>query len=239
MRRTPRFPLEHVRTLVKLAIVPAVIVIALLLAWKFGYFELDRRQQLLERVQRLRVIPGVEMGFMAAFALAVTLCLPATVVTILGGAVFGPRFGALFALAGAMVGTCIAFSVARTVARRPINRIFGEHRLFTQLREQAGVLALFRLRVLPIAPFGVLPYVAGIADVSLRRLLVATLIGSLPSVIAYSYVGSELLIAAAYGGDASRRSLWIALGVTGGMLALSAVPQLLRRRGTPSPGAPR
>ena len=216
--------------ILRLALVPILVGIALYVAWRLGYFELDQRQQLFERVQRLRMTPGIEAGFIAAFSLVVILCLPATIVTVLGGAVFGARFGAAFGLAGALIGTTAAYLISRTVARRPVQRIFGEHRLLRRLRERDGIVWLFRLRVLPVAPFGVLPYVAGIANVSLRRLLIATLFGALPSVIAYAYVGAELLTAAASGGDASSRALWVAAAVTLGMIGLSAIPGLLRRR---------
>jgi uncharacterized membrane protein YdjX (TVP38/TMEM64 family) len=216
--------------MLRLAVLPAVVVIALLVAWQTGYFELDRRQELYERVQRIRVMPGAEVGFIAAYVVAVVLCLPTTVMIVLGGAVFGFLFGGAFAFAGAMTGTVVAYTVSHTIAQRPVKRIFGEHTVLKKLREHDGIPELIRLRVLPIAPFGVLPYVAGIADVSLKRLLFATLAGALPSIIAYSWLGNELLAAAVGTGDTSRRALWIAAGVTLGMLALSSIPALLRWR---------
>lgn len=228
-RRLLCFGMNRRLAIVRLAIVPLIVAIAIIVAWKLGYFELDRRQELYERVQRFRLLDGVELGFIAAYVLVVALCLSTTVMNVLGGALFGATFGIAFAVAGSQLGTVITYVIARRLARRPLQRIFGEHRLLRQLRERHGMLGLFRLRVLPIAPFGVLPYVSGLADVSLRKLLLASLLGALPQTVAYAWLGDALLSSAVSQGDATRRALWVAGGVTVVMLAISVLPSLLKR----------
>jgi uncharacterized membrane protein YdjX (TVP38/TMEM64 family) len=213
----------------RLAILPVVVGIALLLAWKLGYFELDRRRQLIETVQRWRMVPHVEPLYVIAYAVAVSLCLPAAVLTLLAGAIFGAWVGALLSWGGSMLATLIAHWLARHIARAPLRRLFGEHRLLKQLREHGDITTLFRLRILPIAPFAVLDYLAGLAGVSMRRLFLATAVGVLPSVIAYSYVGSELLAGLVARGEASRRGLYIAGGITLAMAMVSLVPGIARR----------
>jgi uncharacterized membrane protein YdjX (TVP38/TMEM64 family) len=106
-------------------------------------------------------------------------------------------------------------------------RLFGEHRLLRQLRERSGILALVRLRIMPVAPFAVLDYVAGIAGVSLRRLFIATTVGVLPSVLAYAYVGAQLVRGMEAGSAASRDAFLIAGVISAAMLLLSALPPLL------------
>lgn len=214
----------------RLAIVPVVLLISAVVAWKLGYFELDSRRELLARVQGLRLTQGIVLWYVVGYTLVVVLCLPATAVIVLGGAIFGPWVGALLAWTGAMAGTVVAYWLAHNVARRPMQRLFGEHRLLRQLRQRGDTVALFRLRVLPIAPFGVLDYVAGIAGVSLTRLLIATALGTSLSVLAYAFVGHALLAGLISQRDGSQRALWIAGGVTLGMLALSLIPGWFRRK---------
>lgn len=208
---------------------PVVVIAGALAAWQLGYFELDGRREMLARVQGLRVVDGIALLYVAAYSLVVMLCLPATVVTVLGGAIFGPWIGALLAWIGALVGTVVTHWLARSVARRPMTRLFGEHRLLRHLREHDTVVALLRLRVIPVAPFGVLDYVAGIAGVSLRRLLLATALGMSLNVLAYAFVGHALFKGLLSESDGSRNALWIAGGVTVVMLAISVVPHLLHR----------
>jgi uncharacterized membrane protein YdjX (TVP38/TMEM64 family) len=215
--------------MVRLAALPVLVLVAVLVAWKLGYFELDRRRQLFETVQRLRVVPWIGTLYVLAYAVAVMVGLPAAIATIVGGAIFGMWFGALNAWLGALVGTALAHWLAHSVARKPLRRLFGEHRLLRELKDHDDVLALFRLRVIPVGTLGVLPYVAGIAGVSLQRLLVASALGLLPSAVAYAYVGRELLRGMVSPSDASRRALLIAGAVTVVMLLLSVVPRVVQK----------
>lgn len=214
----------------RLAVLPVVVLATLLIAWKLGYFELDRRQRLFEIVQRMRVFPGVAGWFFVIYAVGISIGLPSAILATVSGAVFGFRVGAPVAWSASVFGTALAFTMARTVAKHPIKRLFGEHKLMRRLRENDDVLTLLRLRVIPAAPFAVLPYVAGVAGVSLGRLLIATAIGILPSDIVYAYVGSAVLAGSVSAHDVSGRALWIAAGVTGAALLLSLVAGRLDRR---------
>ncbi len=215
--------------ILRLAVIPAIVLIALVFAWKLGYFQLDRRRQLVEAVRQMHAVPGSRIVYVAAFAVAIAILLPAWIATLVGGAMFGFWEGAALAYAGALAGTVFSHLLARYVAKKPMRRLFGEHRLLRQLREHDSVMALLRLRILPVAPFAVLDYVAGVAGVSLRRLFLATMIGVIPSMIAYSYVGSELIRGILSGAEASRDALWIAGAVTVGMMLLSVIPALVRK----------
>ena len=210
-------------TAVRLAVLPAVVATTLLVAWKTGYFDLDRRQRLFETVQRLRVLPGVEAWFFVGYAVCVSVGLPAAILATISGAVFGFRLGAPVAWGASLLGTVLAYALARTVAKRPITRLFGQHKLLRRLKEHDDILTLARLRVLPGAPFAVLPYLAGVAGTSLWRLVIATGIAILPSDLAYAYLGSTVLAGAVSANDASGRALWIAGAVTVVVVMLSLV----------------
>ena len=205
-----------------------MVSVALFTAWKLGYFDLDKRRQLAEAVVRLKGVPGAEVVYILAFAVAITMVLPAFIVSLVGGALFGVWKGALLAWIGALAGTVGAHLLARHVARAPMRKVFGEHRLLRVLREHDDVMELLRLRIMPVAPFAVLDYVAGVAGVSLRRLMLATMLGVVPSVVAYTFVGSELIRGLVTQSQASHRALGIAVGVTVGMLLVSVVPGMLR-----------
>jgi uncharacterized membrane protein YdjX (TVP38/TMEM64 family) len=220
---------RKVYALLRLAVLPAIVAVALLVAWKSGYFEMDQRQRLLGTVQRLRMVNAIQIWYVLVYAVLITLSVPASVATVLGGAIFGSWKGALLSWIASLLGTVLAHWLSRSVARKPIQRLFGEHKLLRQLKEHDGVWPLFRLRIIPVAPFAVLGYIAGIAGVSLKRLLIATAMAVIPSVWAYSYVGAELITGMTAANDVSKRALWIAAAVTGAMLLVSIVPKLVQR----------
>ena len=214
----------------RLLIIPGIVAIAVFVAWKVGYFELDRRQAMFDAVQRLRQVPGIQLVFIAGFAVIVALCLPANIGTMLAGAVFGVWVGAGIALAGGLLSTVAAYWLARTVAKRPVTRLFGDHPLMQKLRNHDGIVELFRLRVVPVAPFAVLAYLAGISGASLRNLVIATAIGGLAGCTAYAFAGQELMEGLVTSSDASRRALLQAGGVTLSMLLLSVMVGFIRKR---------
>ena len=199
---------------------------ALAVAWKIGYFELDRRQQLFETVQRLRLWRGIGPVYLFGYAIAVSVGLPSVIMTIIGGAIFGPLTGAFLAWSSCLLGTTIAHELARRIARKPMLRLFGRHRLLDRLKERGDVATLARLRVIPAGPFAVLPYVAAIAGVSVKRLLLATALSTLPGLIAYAYVGAALMRAVVSPAEASGE-LWVAgaISVAMPLVALVARPR--------------
>lgn len=215
----------------RIAVLPALVALALVTAWKLGYFDLDHRRELARAVASIRELPGVHILFIAMFAVGIALCLPSNVGSWLAGALFGVGMGAAVALTGGLVATVIGYWLARTIARRPVQRLFGQHRLMRALRKRDDIAALFQLRVLPVAPFAVLPYVAGIAGVSLRKLLLATVIGGVPACLAHAFVGTQLLQGLTSSSDDSKRALLLAAAVTVSMLLVSVVVGIVRRNG--------
>ena len=122
----------------RLAIIPAIVIVALLIAWRTGYFEMDRRQSLLDTVQRLRLQDGIQIWFVLTYAVLITLCVPATIATLLGGAIFGSWKGALLAWIASLLGTVLAHWLSRSVAHKPIRRLFGDHKRAQRASDAEG-----------------------------------------------------------------------------------------------------
>jgi uncharacterized membrane protein YdjX (TVP38/TMEM64 family) len=213
----------------RLTLLPALVAVALLIGWRLGYFDLARREHLVALIRQARDTAWAGLFYAIAYALVATLGLPTTVLSIVGGAVFGVARGVVLAWTGAMAGTVIAYALARSIGKGSVQRFLGRHHLLDRLRKRSDFWALLRLRVLPVAPFGVLDYVAGLVGVSLRALLLATAIGILPSLAAYTYVGAELVAGLEGSGAGQFRALWIAGSVTFVMICISLVPAAIRQ----------
>ena len=221
--------MSRVRVALRIAVLPALVIAAVVVAWRLGYFHLARREQLLALVQHARHNPWAGPLYVIAYTVIATLGLPITVLSIVGGALFGATQGMPLAWTGAMLGTVAAYLLARSVGQGSVRRFLGRHHLISQLRKRSDLWALLRLRVLPVAPFAVLDYLAGLVRIPLRTLLLATAIGALPTVAAYSYAGSELVTGLEQAGQARHRAFWIAAAVTLVMICISLVPRALRR----------
>jgi uncharacterized membrane protein YdjX (TVP38/TMEM64 family) len=144
------------------------------------------------------------LAFVFAYAVAVVALVPATSMTIVGGALFGVLRGAAYSLAGAITGSTIAFLVGRYVARGVVTR-----RAASMPRVQAieravsarGRRIVFLLRLSPLIPFNVLNYVLGLTSLGLSDFLIGS-VGMIPGALMYAYAGQVAGEALAVAGKA-------------------------------------
>jgi uncharacterized membrane protein YdjX (TVP38/TMEM64 family) len=158
------------------------------------------------------------------------LLVPYTLLVVQAGALHGPWVGLATALAGGLLATAANFGVGH-LAGRPLLRRLGGPRLARVSRRLArgGVLAVVALRLVPVAPFGVVNVVAGATHVKLGDFLVGSAIGYLPGVVALTVLGDRLAAVWRHPTPASAAAL-AALGAA--LLAgLAVVPRLVRRLG--------
>ncbi|MDP5275793.1 TVP38/TMEM64 family protein [Chengkuizengella axinellae] len=117
---------------------------------------------------------------------------PAIVLTLSGGYTFGPWWGTLYDLIGATMGACLAFIIARTLGRETIERWLGDKiKKMDDISEEKGFKTILFIRLVPLIPFDVINYGAGLSKVKLKDYALATLIGILPGAFAYNYLGAS------------------------------------------------
>lgn len=127
-------------------------------------------------------------------ALLLIALVPRTAISIASGALWGPIGGGAIALGAAMVATVVTFAVGRVLGRDTIAAHTGDRlaRIDGWLARQ-GLLGVVVVRVLPIAPFGLIGYAYGTTSVRARSYLLGTLIGATPSAFSYAAVGAAVV----------------------------------------------
>jgi len=92
--------------------------------------------------------------FVGVYGLAPALCVPGAVLTLAGGALFGPLAGALLSLIGATAGATVAFLLARYVAADWVERRLGQRMHAIQAGvEREGWRFVAFVRLVPVFPF--------------------------------------------------------------------------------------
>ena len=199
----------------------ALFIGAIWVVWRGGYFDLEEQRSLMVALLRAGGSGWALPAYVIGFAAAVMLCLPTSVCLLIGGAAFGFTKGIVLSWLGALLGTAGAWALAHSRLGGPLQRAFADHPLLRRLSNGVSAVALMRLRALPLAPFGVLDYVAGFVDVPLRRLLVATAVGVIPTMIAYTFAGNEWRVGLEESSTLRARAVWIAGGITAILIAAS------------------
>ncbi|GIH04751.1 hypothetical protein Rhe02_28180 [Rhizocola hellebori] len=135
-----------------------------------------------------QVSPAVAVAI-GAFALCALV--PRTPISLIAGALFGAYAGAAWAFAAALIATALTFAAGRWAGRDLLAQRAGDRlrRLDTWIARR-GLIAVVVVRLLPIAPFGLVGYAYGSSSVLFRHYFLGTAIGAFPSAISYSVIGA-------------------------------------------------
>ena len=148
--------------------------------------------------------PAAPAVFILNYALAGIALIPASLLTIAGGAVFGLLPGMAYALVGATLGSTGAFLLGRQVARRLVARRLAAMPRFVAIERAVsarGRRIVFLLRLSPVVPFNFLNYALGLTTISVWDFVVASL-GTIPGAFVYAYAGKVTGEALALAGKA-------------------------------------
>ena len=130
--------------------------------------------------------------FILLYIVITVAFLPASIVTLGAGVVFGVVKGSLFVFIGAMLGATAAFLVGRYLARDWIAKKIAGNQKFAAIDEaiaREGRKIIFLIRLSPAFPFNLLNYALGLTKVSLPDYVLGTT-GIIPGTIMYVYLGS-------------------------------------------------
>jgi uncharacterized membrane protein YdjX (TVP38/TMEM64 family) len=164
--------------------------------------------------------------FMAVYALATVFFLPGSVITLAGGALFGPVLGTFYNLTGATIGATLAFLVSRYLASDWVaDKAGGRVKQIINGVEGEGWRFVAFTRLVPLFPFNLLNYVLGLTKIPLLQYIIASYIFMLPGGFAYTYIGYAGKEAVG-GGDGLIQKILIALAL---LAVVAFLPRLISR----------
>jgi len=128
--------------------------------------------------------------FMLIYIIGTVFFLPGSLLTLLGGAMFGPVMGTFYNLTAATIGAMIAFLIARYLASDWVaNKTGGRIKQLISGVENEGWRFVAFVRLVPLFPFNLLNYALGLTKIKFSHYSITTYLGMLPGAIAYTYLG--------------------------------------------------
>jgi hypothetical protein len=149
----------------RLILVGALVTAISWFACHHEFLEAARLERELQRFGR-----WAPLLFVGLYALSTVLFVPGSVLTVVGGALFGPVWGTLWNLTGATLGATFAFLTARYVASDWVSRTAGE-RLTRVIRgvEEEGWRFVAFVRLVGLFPFNLVNYAFGLTRIRLAE----------------------------------------------------------------------
>jgi uncharacterized membrane protein YdjX (TVP38/TMEM64 family) len=131
--------------------------------------------------------------YIVLYTLGTLLILPSTPLNLTGGAIFGIWWGTFWTTIAALVAAITAFTFTRTIGREWVSqKLAGRWSAVDAEICQGGLFYLFAIRLLPIIPYGIVNFVAGLTSIKFKDYLIGTLLGTLPGVLPFVMMGAGL-----------------------------------------------
>lgn len=129
--------------------------------------------------------------YIALYALRPLIFFPSTLLTLLGGFLFGP-WGILYTIVGANSSALLAYTVGRYFGRGLLDGAADDGLLqrYTLRLRQNSFETVLLLRLL-FAPYDLVNYAAGFLKINWRAFLLATVLGSIPGTISFVLLGAS------------------------------------------------
>jgi len=203
------------------------LAVFVVLAWRHGYFDLKNPQRLEGAAQRAQDVPLLGPIFVAVYATLAAFAAPVSPLAYGAGAVFGLVRGTLYVMIASLIGATAGYFLARSawsgVARRLLG---GFHDKMREMRKGNLFITTLRLQLLPVMPFGIFNYAAGVSHFRFLPFITATAVGILPGTVAAVYVGDRVMAGIT---KSDKSAFIVAMLVVAVLFGLSFAPTLVKK----------
>jgi uncharacterized membrane protein YdjX (TVP38/TMEM64 family) len=188
----------------------------------------------------VHVVRGLGMRGAVIFAIiqilvAVSGILPASLLGVAAGSIYGLVSGFLLAAASTLAGALISFFFSRYLFRAAVERLAARRPRLRNLDARIardGWKLVCLLRVSPIMPFSATSLALGLSAVSLRDYAIGTL-ASLPALCGYVFIGTlaDTSLSAWATGASTVRLVLLGLGVLATLVLVLRLGQIAMKLG--------
>jgi uncharacterized membrane protein YdjX (TVP38/TMEM64 family) len=153
--------------------------------------KLSPLQTLRSLVSFLSEHPLGPLIFIAIYTLRPLVLFSASLLTLAGGALFGPIWGTLYTLIGSNLGASLAYVLGRFLGKDTLSATGGKglQGYFDRMRHNSFE-TIFFMRLI-FLPYDLVNYAAGFLKIRYVPFILATILGSLPGTISFVLFGAS------------------------------------------------
>jgi uncharacterized membrane protein YdjX (TVP38/TMEM64 family) len=139
--------------------------------------------------------PWAPLIYAILYVAASPIPFVSTVLSATSGLLFGAILGALYTIIIATVSALVPFSIARRLGREWVESKLTGKRLdevYEQSSGSNGFLFVLLMRLVPIIPWEIQNYIAGLTKIPIPTFLLATMIGIVPITGSLAFLGEAI-----------------------------------------------
>lgn len=139
--------------------------------------------------------PWAPVMYAALYIASAPIPYLATVLSVASGLLFGPFLGTLYTVIIAPISALIPYTLARRLGQEWVeSKLKGKklEGIYQQSESSSGFLFVLLMRLIPVLPWEVQNYAAGLTKVGPLTFLSATVLGIIPGTFSFAFLGSAV-----------------------------------------------
>jgi uncharacterized membrane protein YdjX (TVP38/TMEM64 family) len=190
----------------------ALAIVALTLAWRHtSVAAIVTAERAIDWARAAGDVWWAPLVTIAAYTPAAFVMFPRPLITLFAVIAFGPWLGFATSMTGIVGAALSTYYAGRVVPRNTVRHLAGEKLdKMSEVLRRRGLLAIFAVRIIPVAPFFVEGMVAGAVRIKLWHYIVGTILGMAPGTLTTTVFGDQLATALE---DPSRINYWLVAAV--------------------------
>lgn len=152
-------------------------------------------KEILEITENIVLRSGIwaPLVYMFIYSFRSLVFFPASLLTIISGMLFGPYFGLLYTLIGENISANVSYVIGKYLLSDLEGYIHRKNKMVSRILTHIqgnGFIAVLFMR-LAYLPFDFVGYSSGILKLNQKEFALGTLVGTIPGLMAYTFLGSS------------------------------------------------
>jgi uncharacterized membrane protein YdjX (TVP38/TMEM64 family) len=187
---------DNLKDLIKYIIILCICILIIYIFFKYNKDMKHLRHIQLKELRRYVLSYGkyAIIIFILFYTIKpVLIVFPASLLSILAGNLFGPVNATLLSLFCCFTSGTVAFSLSHILGKPFVDKLLkGKALKIDDDLEKNGFIVMAIMRLSFIFPYDALSYAAGLTKMKYKDFILGTIIGILPEMITYSFIGQNL-----------------------------------------------
>ena len=178
----------------QIGFIAIILIVFGITAWYFfqqyDRFNVENLRQFVEGFG-----PWAPFAYVLIYTISAPIPLLGTVISAAGGLLFGVLAGTILAVLSATFSSLIPFFLSRSFGREWVQKRIKSDQLkatYQKSEGKGGFLFILMMRLIPVLPWEIQNYVAGLTKVKIPVFLLGTVLGIIPGSFALNFLGDSI-----------------------------------------------
>ena len=177
-------------SIIKILLTASILISVIIVLKKCSIFNFTSPTQLKEFLSRFGMYSPVI--YIVLFTIVPLTLFPDSILAIGGGLAFGLAKGSIYTMIGALCGATLSFYISRILGKEIVYKLTkGKIQELGNRIKEKGFNVILLLRLIPLFPFDIISYSAGLSGIRYRDFISATFIGVIPGIIVFTNIGDK------------------------------------------------